>query len=105
MQFFPFAPGQPQQPLVQPASGDYDKLPFSRPWHIAKIVLGSASILCSIVIWAVGIVMLARYTTGTDAYDDNYYDYDDAAEVGFEAGFAIAWVRGTSSCTEIGAGC
>jgi hypothetical protein len=85
MQFFPFAPGQQQQPLLHPASNGDDERPFSRPWHIAKIVLGSASIISSTIIWAISIVMLARYTNECD-YGDGFYPY-------FEAGFSMSIVR------------
>ncbi|OIW28233.1 hypothetical protein CONLIGDRAFT_370266 [Coniochaeta ligniaria NRRL 30616] len=81
MQFVPYTPGQQQQPLLKSPGDDVER-PFSRPWHIAKIVLGSASLVVSIVIWAISIVLLARYTS----YDYNY----DSWEITFEAAFALA---------------
>lgn len=101
MQFFPFAPGQQHQPLLQPPSSGDAEQPFSRPRYIAKIVLGSASLLCSIIIWAICIVMLARYaTTGDDYYPDMSSAYYNTGEVPFEAGFAMAVVRNRPTSTE-----
>jgi len=83
MQFVPYTPGQQQQPLLQPP-GNVDERPFSRPWHIAKIVLGSASLVSSLVIWAISIVILARYASSSD--------YSDSWQIIFEVSFALAAV-------------
>lgn len=51
---YPYPQGQ-----VQPA----DSVPFSKPWHIAKLVLGSSSIVCSVVILGLGIYFLSTAYT------------------------------------------
>lgn len=73
------------QPLLQPPVAN--ELPFSRRWHIAKIVLGSVSLLSSVVMWAVSIVILARFTGSSDDY--SY----DSFQIPFEVAFAMAAVR------------
>ncbi|KAB5578007.1 hypothetical protein GE09DRAFT_537156 [Coniochaeta sp. 2T2.1] len=89
MQFIPYDPQQ-QHPLLNPEDNVSER-PFSKKWHVAKIVLGSISIVASIVLWAIAIVVLAQFAS------DNEYYYDSwqlTFEVGFvftAAGLAILW--------------
>jgi hypothetical protein len=57
-----------------PQFTDFEKLrpppPFSRAWHIAKLVLGSASIVCSTVLIALAIAIAALFGESYEAYSD-----------------------------------
>jgi hypothetical protein len=44
--------------------------PFSRRWHIAKIALGGASIVCSTVLICLGIAIATVYASTDVAYID-----------------------------------
>ena len=87
MQFIPIAAGQHHQPLLQPPGGDDEERPVSRNWYLTKLILGSLSLVASIVIWALCIVILARYTgTGDSSYSDSF-------QIIFESAFALSAVR------------
>lgn len=44
-------------------------IPFSKPWHTAKIVLGTISLICCIIIYGVGIYSLTLHSY---YYDEGY---------------------------------
>ncbi|KAM0286402.1 hypothetical protein ACHAQH_000828 [Verticillium albo-atrum] len=49
----------PQQPLYAPAPNQPRVVPFTRSWHIAKIVLRSIELICAIVVLALTIALIS----------------------------------------------
>ncbi|KAB5545859.1 hypothetical protein GE09DRAFT_221626 [Coniochaeta sp. 2T2.1] len=89
MQFIPYDP-QRQHPLLNPED-DVSERPFSKKWHVAKIVLGSISIVASIVLWAIAIVVLAQFASNNQYYYDSWQITFEVAFVFTAAGLAIIW--------------
>ncbi|KAK0637000.1 hypothetical protein B0T17DRAFT_613650 [Bombardia bombarda] len=73
---------QSQQPLPAPAA------PFSKSWHLAKLVLEIVSIVFSIIIFGVAIALFARTSR---YYGGSWLAETDLGTAGTVAGLALIW--------------
>ncbi|RKU46261.1 hypothetical protein DL546_006420 [Coniochaeta pulveracea] len=90
-QVLQYAPPQPPPGIAQQLPQPNEQLrPWSRRWHLAKLALGTGSLITSVILIAISLTLIAKYGE-YEAYD--YYDLPIPVAFGFATGgLAMLWV-------------